>query len=281
MMNTDDRPARVFGATWNKLIAEQLACDGEFIPNVEESKLREDYDQSFVRWQAITLRVHVALFSHFGVDHVYVPTSEYVRLGIDGAIDFFFGDWRDGFEIFPGKALTVDQCRKEISWFDPLRGGLVLALLMDDEESAKTICEYPGADAVQQEIDGATEDHEFFLLLAGYLRGASLDELKASSDVIESGRRRRPKHWLNILRAIDNGQVEEVTKALKQYLTYFRQTEQNAEYFIEAISLDASILWNLARIRGLEIAELSVEDWDVVMTPESCGLAETHAGEAG
>ena len=251
----------------------QLDCDGEFIPHVEESKLRKDYDQIFVRWQAIALRVHVALFSHFGADHKYFPTCEYARLGIASAEDYFFGDWREGFEMSPGNALTADQCRKEIAWFDPLREGLVLALLMDDEGSAKTICKYPSSDAVQQDIDGSKEDHEFYLLFSRYMCGEGLDELKASCDVIEAGRRRRPKHWLDILRAIDRGEIEGVATALKKYLVYFRKTEQNSNVFREAVSLDASILWNLARIRGLLVHELAREDWDVLLTPESCGVA--------
>lgn len=266
------RVGSVFGKNGVDLIREQLSHDAVILSK-QEAYLRDPTtDQELVRWQAIYLRLHIVFFSHCGVDSQSGSVAENIRKGIDSAIDYFFGSWRDGLEDAQGEALTAQECRSTVGWLLPYQEAILLALLIDDLEAARQISCYPGHDAVQEDFDGSAEEHEFYILLASYLKGHAFDELSQSIDFITSGRRKGPKLSLEVLTAIDKDDCQTASNALKKYLNYFVKNEQDIDSFSGGISVGGSILWSLARNRGILISALNQAERDIVVTPDSCSL---------
>lgn len=269
------RVDRVFGKNGLDLVREQASHDAIFLPRLEEYLADPSVDQALIRWQAIYLRLHLVFFCHFGFEPQHGSVQDNVLRGIDSALDFFFGEWRNGLEYLPGEKLTVEDCRNTIGWLLPYRESILLTLLVDDLEAAKQISRYPGHDAIQESMDGTAELHEFYILLARYFCGSALDEQSSSVNVIESGKKRGPKLCLKVLQAIDKREAESASVTLHEYLLYFLKSEKDVGSFSGGISMNGSILWNLARIRGLPISQLSEVEKDVVVTPVSCRIVET------
>jgi hypothetical protein len=219
------------------------------------------------------------VFLHFAHDAGIGGPIEIAAKALDSAQEYFFGAWRDAYSFFPGEPWNRQQCHENLCWYFPFRESVCVSLLLDDWESTRKFSEYPVAPHAD-DPEATFDEQEFYVLLAGQLRGEPPEALTARRRTIEASRRRAPKFWLETLDAINAHDRAAITTGLRKSCALFRK-QQDVTIFHLAVSVDASILWNLARLNGCVIEDLSVDEWDVILTPKSCGISRPSTNSSG
>jgi hypothetical protein len=209
------------------------------------------------------------LLEHFQFPHQIPDVHKYMKLLVKLSCDFFSGNWID----YP---VTLDPIsfKKEMSWVDTFRRGVLVALILCDEKSITNIASWTDGDYSNDELDYSKADIEYYVTLGQFLKGKNLSELKQQIDTIKKQSRKRPKLLLEVLEAIVCQDNSIFLNRFLEYCKYFDKKECDKEDFLlfKNINTDGSILWNLAKTQGLEIPELPEEIMDRIMTCESIGL---------
>jgi hypothetical protein len=178
---------------------------------------------------------------------------------------YFFGPWREkvrwhehSFTSMSTKVLNREQTRAKLQWISFYRDALPAALSLGDWEAADRLLEWPGPD-LKDDVDpfNSIEDNAYQIWLAMRLRGDSGSEVDARRDWIT--RRSRPRQKLLALAAdaLFAGEPKTLAKTLTDYLEYYRKREIDLQrdpgwrLVRQGISLDGTVLWHLARRRGL------------------------------
>ena len=197
------------------------------------------------------------------------------------AIEYFYGDWRNRHEYVYGEILDRQKCREKLEWFDEYRMALLCAFLSDDMEFRNDVTKWAGEDLPFDDCvwNYTQQDHDFYILLGLYYQEnqeAIVDKLSAK---IEKGRARRAKACLKTFRAINEGNSKDFEGAIKAihklHYTSRRATYQHSDP-LRTISIEASILWNLARYEGLKLPEFHEDIMDHIMQPETIQLEKSN-----
>ena len=192
------------------------------------------------------------------------------RQQVGATLYFFFGPWREkvrwhehSFTSMSTKVLNRKQTRTKLKWIHCYRHALMIASSLSDWDSADRLLAWPGPDLKEDgEFRFTAEDYAYQIWLAMRLRGESGSEVDARRDLI--ARRSRPRAKLlalaaDALFAMDSKQF---AKTLADQLEYYRKREialhrDPGERLVwDGISFDGTVLWHLARRRGLGEIEL-------------------------
>lgn len=218
----------------------------------------------------ITDPTKIAVLKHLGVtlpDEGLADWEPLTRETPKLSGQFFYGNWRDEFVNWeddgnlpdPTKPwlksgpLTVAECRDQLGWIDILRHGLFWALFFDDAEQLAKLVAWPDTDLREDEgLDDLTKaDCDYYVMLCKWLRGKPFDPDGPLTASIHSGTKKRPKLLLVTLRAIVRGDGPAYGKAMLDHLKHYQKSGFHTRSIRRCVSLDGSILWQVARRRGL------------------------------
>lgn len=183
------------------------------------------------------------------------------------AVQYFHGPWRDGFVNWDGPTgeplygsphltrgpLTVVQCRQQLEWIDILRYGLLWSLFFDDESNLSKLIVWPDTDLREDEgIDDLTKaDCDYYILLCKWLRGEMIDPKGPINKSICEASKKRPKLLLAVLEATIKDDSVAYGKAMLESLRHYQKVDFHTRAIHRSISMEATILWHIARRRCL------------------------------
>lgn len=214
--------------------------------------------------------LQIALHFHFGI---VVPDEGTKPLLIRGAVfakEYFFGEWRLERDDSPA------ELRQELTWIPGLKVGWMSALLVDDMATVSHLATYPEVDCLQDDWEFPKAYQLYWIVLGYEVLGKEKDAMET---VLPKRMGRFTKLLINCLWPLHARDSVAFGAALKKYLDGYLAAE--TEWFIDrVVSIDASILYNLARLRGMELPELDQAYGDVLVTPESMGIDCQHERSA-
>lgn len=222
----------------------------------------------------------VCIINHFGIVHPFGSSEKYVKVGVDLCLGYFFGDWREAYDFYLGddfeKTLNRDECRRKLGWDIEFHAGLTLSLLADDDNAIRNLAGWVDWDLIEYiEYIGppiTLNDFKYYVILGMYLSGRSLDSCESAMNDILNGRNRRPKLLLRTLLAIHERDEVAFRKLFIEYVKYYRKQEIEFGSLPECYSIQATILWAVARREGLIVSDPPEDIMELVVTPESIGL---------
>jgi len=217
--------------------------------------------------------------THLGVEHSFGTSREISETASQLGVDLFCGSWRDHALFHSGKVLNREQCRTKFDqWLDDYRISLFFAFLSQNRSHAEQVSSYIGDDLYPDEgvWDRVEADRMVYWLISEFV-----GQNKAPANAlekIEKGRQKRPKQMLEILQAIERRDPAAIEKPMRELIKLFRTNDMKlGKRDINTIrivtSIDASVMWNLARMCGLEVNMPSEEVALHVITRESVGYA--------
>lgn len=217
--------------------------------------------------------------THLGVEHSFGTSREISETASQLGVDLFCGSWRDHALFHSGKVLNRQQCRVKFDqWLDDYRISLFFAFLSQNRSHAEQVSGYIGDDLYPDEgvWDRVEADRMVYWLISEFV-----GQNKAPANAlekIEKGRQKRPKQMLEILQAIERRDPAAIEKPMRELIKLFRTNEMKlGKRDINTIrivtSIDTSVMWNLARMCGLEVNMPSEEVASHVITRESVGYA--------
>jgi hypothetical protein len=176
--------------------------------------------------------------------------AKYGRETVKAIMDYFYGDWRKQVPTELG-TLDVEWWRVHSDWIEYFRYGLCWSSSVGDWEAARRIAEYP-PDEYSYNPGYTKEDEAAYLALAEYLRGGPLGACTRHFDVIEQGKKQKPKLLAELIQALAQGHGARFQTALESYLSYFRKREFKKKELDKLLCLDGTTFLNIGRKRGLD-----------------------------
>ena len=174
------------------------------------------------------------------------------------AVGYFSGDWRRRGPVFSGEPATPERVREKARWFGELRLGLLAALLLGDEAGGRRLCEY--ADFDLPLADESPARQMWVVWLAKHLSGAPVDEVHAAHAKVTSSRGvNAVKPLVAALDGLIAGEANGFCAGLLEHMKAFRAGLWKDFHYrgAEFVSVEGSILWHLARRRGMEPPDLA------------------------
>ncbi len=177
-------------------------------------------------------------------------------------VEYFFGKWQERhIGTFYAKPddwdnpiwgpVGPDRAKDDLlNWLDRYRAGLMWALVLDAEPELIAMLEWgiPTRKLDSMPGDWTVEDNFVWFVISAFLRGEGLNRYPDLRDKIAGSSRKNPKILLGVAEAIDAGNAGLVTKGIKELLKRHIRTVQTHP---KQVSLDATILWHVARRRGM------------------------------
>jgi hypothetical protein len=203
------------------------------------------------------------------------------------AIEYFFGDWREGYaDRAPDGGISMywdeekwsrEKCRKKMDWIRGFHRSLLCTLLIDNIDFARHIAKWVDEDLWDTYLneDSTVEDVYYFTILGKIICGESWEICTSITEKILKSHRRRPKLLLDVLESIVKKDDIAFEKTIHKYLKHFLKNEIKIDGWYEGvISIYASVLWNYARLEGIKLPLFSEEIMDRIITPQSVGLVK-------
>ncbi|MEQ8637590.1 hypothetical protein [Gimesia maris] len=279
-MNKSDKPRwKSFGFTDGflsdtiKAIDTDLVHEGVYADRPEDQIPGVRYSDAGRRADLFA-NLSILQLYHLQYEHSYKTVNETLLFMSNLIVDYLLGDWRQNASCLSGwEGMTRDECRNELGWIDQLREGLVAIVLSQDNENLRKACEYPDEDLFFDEgsWDRTKDDNTCFIVLARYIRDKSLDSSQELVARLEKCRRKRPKLFIAVLKAISEHDKARIRATIMDYMKQYVKVELDKDVSI-IVSIDGSILWNLAVMQCGELEPLDQELMDLIITQESLGL---------
>lgn len=214
---------------------------------------------------------------------VPVTASFFVDNGIDFAWEYFEGDWRNGYKMFPyEEPCTAEESRLKTQWNHQFFQGTLLCLLKNDRDSLERIAKWIDRDIIPIGASNPFGGHShatlfyyspLFFVFARYFCGVDQEEYAQEIDSIKNGKQAKTKTFLKILESICSQDAKGFEKQISKIVTNFIKTNEKVDQRIsEDISYEATWMWNIALRSCMTMPELPEEIMDRIMTPQSIGL---------
>jgi hypothetical protein len=229
------------------------------------------------------------LYYHFEVPYPDRDVLFFIEKGTEIAVEYFYGDWREGYRRFYyEKPMPREYWRYNLNWNPCFRYGLLFTLLSHDKKPLQCIAEWIENDLYYDKDSYSSQEMAFQLIIAYYIRGKSSNDYSEQVDLINKSHRRFPKMCLAIFDTITKQDISNFEKLICKLVNWhiknliqkypdkpkLKVNPVEYRYHPEnIISLEASWLWNIALISGMEMpTNLSEEVMDRIVTPQSVGL---------
>lgn len=229
-----------------------------------------DWNWAFIHESRLYERLCLAVLGHLEVIPADMrPWTDWRRYAIEAGVlaeHYFYGDWRESYRRFSYETpMTREEARRKLPWIDAYRAGLLLALLVDDERGIDRVTSWPGGDLPADEgtFDLPAAYAQYHIHLARALRTGTASSGASFADLRRPGGRVRP-----LAEAVDaalTGNAEAFGRALKEHLTGYRKSVFRLNRPDAIISIEGSILWHIARRRGLQLPDLRENQMDLVL----------------
>lgn len=194
----------------------------------------------------------------------------FARKAAQVSVRYFFGDWRKAYAT-GGERWNEAECRRRWNWYDEYRCGLLCALVVDEEPALAEILRWPEEDLPHDggAWDAPREENYFQSLLALTLRQANAAGQQRLREQIVGGRRVRPKLLVQGLDAIYLDDASGFLHVLEKLLAYHLKHEFQPDNDFRAILHEGSILFHVARRRGVTLPPLPANLQDRIVTAET------------
>jgi hypothetical protein len=208
--------------------------------------------------------VALKFYEAIPTSHPFYDSLGVAQLGIAGALEYFFGDWREGF-VLEGKSLTRAETRQKRPWFEPYRQGLLLAFFADDDESIEKLLEWPDTDLPVDTFESGmtAADNQGHIALATVLRGDTHSKTEQILTRVLGSGRKRAIAFASAVRALSEEDAAAFGKHLKDLSNLYLK-KLPRQWGVE-IHVDGSILWQTARRRKLALPELRERNLDLIL----------------
>ena len=228
--------------------------------------------QDSVRYQEIWDLHSILLLEHFQFAHPFGSVRRYAEMLVKFSREYFNAKWIDNSMTAFG--CLPDLYKKRMTWLDPFRLGVLVAIMMNDQEGVHEITSWINGEFSRDELDYTQADIDYYVVLGKYLNQGVLQ--KFLIDSIKNRRRKRPKYLTEMLEALAQKDSKRFAAFFIEYHKLFDKNECDKDAFLlfKNVNINGSILWNLAKLRGLEIPEFSENIMDRIITPQSIGLDE-------
>jgi hypothetical protein len=233
---------------------------------------------------------HIALWDyHFEIScpPPPVPVSFFIDNGINCALQYFYGKWRNGFRNFPYEApCTEKESRLVTQWNHEFYRGSLFSLLKNDNESLLRISQWIDRDIIQIGAIHPFNDSShapifyfspLFYVFAQYFCNVPREKYATEIDSIVNGVRSATKTLLKIWESIYNKDTKsfetQILAMVNKHIQKSAKTKQPFTFLsYNIISHEATWMWNIALRSGMEMPELPEKIMDRIVTPQSLGL---------
>lgn len=213
--------------------------------------------QQFARVLQLDNAVRCAVLEHLGyglIDRL----PERLQVGVDHALDYFFGSWWANDEE-DARALDKSRPDRELMWSGVLTHGLLLAGLTGRWDDAAKICSWID-ESIRLEYRFELNDYEYqwlYLCIASHLRAQPLSETAEMLLALKQSRPKRPRSLCAVWEAILVNDQAAFDSALKESLRHFLKSQaENAPNVNFWVALDESLMWLVAERQGLGLPKL-------------------------
>ena len=255
------------GGRWQRIGLDAEKCAGALhnigltfqqeISNPTESVLGNDYLKADAVRECLVL-VYFGYLEAIPSGHMFSDVSGQPRACVAKALEYFYGDWREGYKDFPySEPDTRAQTRAKLGWIETYREGLLMALYIDDETAIRRLIEWPDTELpVDDGIFNQTAgDNLAQIALACRLRGEPEAKVAEVVEKLQASKRKRASVFWEAAVAILDKKPREFAASLKQLCTlYWKQAAENDR--IIRPHVDGSILWHLARRSSVALPDL-------------------------
>lgn len=176
--------------------------------------------------------------------------EHYARPVLDYALDYFFGEWQKRHPV-DGK-IDADRLKRNMLWVDSFRGSILWATVLGEWDKTKEISKYPDELCMEADFE-SKEKKAWYILLAIYLREDGIGNASHYVDLIETGKKKREKLLLNVLRMIIAKDAKGFAKEFREYLKFYKSHEYTQRQVSEKLAIDGTIMFNLAKYKGLQV----------------------------
>lgn len=177
---------------------------------------------------------------------------EYAGKVASAAIDYFYGNWRNE-ALTDEKTIDPVWWKRFASWIDELRASLLWSTCLKQWDKVAEIAKYPTPECVEYLSIKVNPYLAYYLCLAVVVRGEKLDQYQKYVEIVERGSRQKEKLMIEVLKAIDTQDKNAFDKAFQEYLKYYKKREFPKEVFDEKVTIDGTILYNIAKHDGLSV----------------------------
>ena len=224
------------------------------IESVEIAKnIRPDADSYDRAWKKFELPdcLHLLSLAYYYSDEKEL-TTEHANQCISELEEFFFGEWRNRFET-PEKKLDPGWWKRGFIWMQLFEAAVLWGSILGKWDFLKRVGEFPELDSCIS--DGYRPvDRDLYVAWAAFLREASPNEIRPLLERVQSGKSRRCKLVLALLRAGLARDVAEFEKALILWFKYYREEEFPKEKITKKISIEGTFFVHWAEMKGLTIS---------------------------
>jgi hypothetical protein len=232
---------------------------------------------------------HALWYYHFEISDLLlpVPVSFIIDNGINCALQYFYGKWRNGFRSFPYEApCTEKESRLVTQWNHQFYRGSLFSLLKNDKESLLRISQWIDRDIIQigaiHPFNNSSHAPIFyfsplFYVFAQYFCNVPREKYATEIDSIANGVRSATKTLLKIWESIYNKDTKsfetQILAMVNKHIQKSAKTKQPFTFMPDnIISQEATLMWNIALRSGMEMPEFPEEIMDRIVTPQSLGL---------
>ncbi len=225
--------------------------------------------QDSVRGREIFSLYEILLLNHFQFEHSLGDTRNIIHLLMKFSREYFLGRWIDSSVTGENSPALY---KKQISWLDSFRIGILAGVILNDREGLREIASWVDGEFSRDELDYSQADIDYYVVLGKYINHGTIQ--KSIIDSIMNQRRKRPRFLTEILETIDKRDSKQFVKVFTEYHKLFDKSECDKDVFLlfRNDNINGSVLWNLAKMHGLEHEKFSEEIMDRIITPQSLGL---------
>jgi hypothetical protein len=174
------------------------------------------------------------------------------------SMEYFFGGWRTNFRRFGWCQMDHVQARRELPWSDIYRKGLAMAATIGAWNSVDRLMNWLAPDLKWDRgtDDRTRADNACHILLALRIQGAIPSAALPCRQLVEQSNRKRALLLLDCIDDLFSENVSRLATALAKYLRVYLAKEVTPNRPQSGVCLDATLIWHLARHRGM--GELSL-----------------------
>lgn len=182
------------------------------------------------------------------------------------ALYYFYDNW------FKRELYT----RQMMEWSRIVPDALFVTLLCGDYAATEKILDWLDDDVIESgdHIFEITEmDARVLVLLAAFVCGRPKEKYQPLVEKIRAGKKRRAKFMLSILEAIEAKDDAAFAKAFQDFVKYYIKSEIKLDSgTYGSLCILGSILWEVARWKGIHLPTLPDEMMDRIVTRETVRL---------
>lgn len=207
------------------------------------------YDRAWDKESLPRSRSILALAHYYSGEHGNV--REHASQCIPEMEEFFFGDWRNTFQS-PEMTVDAGWWKRKFIWMQLFEAAVLWGSVLGRWDFLKRVGYFPEPGSCISDGYRAV-DRDLYVAWAGFLRGASAEEVEPLLDQVQSGRSRPAKLVLAIIRAGLSKVEGTFQKALVDWLKFYRKEEFPKEKVTKKITIEGTFFVHWAEKEGLPV----------------------------